>query len=262
MPIFFINNSLDEPHKLAEYGLDENSVRRNYQNKLNETYKKKPQIVCAIGTLKMNEKLEETRTIDEAFPINVHACQSVYQYSRKNDEEYEMTMEMNIASGCSMARNTENGRQYCQIVGLICPSQQRISYENITVECCCEGSHLCNHDMNSYHAFYALPEIMNNPLCAENSVFRFIFMPGKNQYCAVHYDFVLGKVVNLHMSVNMDLPREEDYDAYQQLGCRFIEAKIRVHIPIRCENEVYKRDDTLIGRLIYMCTCPRKTFSE
>ncbi|MCP9260692.1 hypothetical protein DINM_004074 [Dirofilaria immitis] len=60
----------------------------------------------------------------------------------------------------------------------------------------------------------------------------------------------------------MDLTREEDYNAYQQLGCRFIEAKIRVHIPIHCKNDTYKRDDTLMGRLIYMCTCRGKALSE
>lgn len=51
-PIFSVRNLLDEPDKLSEYGLDENSVRRNYQNKLDERYKKKPQIVCATGTVK------------------------------------------------------------------------------------------------------------------------------------------------------------------------------------------------------------------
>nr|CDP97164.1 Bm10201 [Brugia malayi] len=60
----------------------------------------------------------------------------------------------------------------------------------------------------------------------------------------------------------MDLPREEDYNAYDQLGCRFIEAKIRVNIPIHCKDEIYKREDTLMGRLIYMCTCPGKPLSD
>uniref|UniRef100_A0A8L7SKA2 Uncharacterized protein n=1 Tax=Brugia malayi TaxID=6279 RepID=A0A8L7SKA2_BRUMA len=64
------------------------------------------------------------------------------------------------------------------------------------------------------------------------------------------------------MNINMDLPREEDYNAYDQLGCRFIEAKIRVNIPIHCKDEIYKREDTLMGRLIYMCTCPGKPLSD
>uniref|UniRef100_A0A915PDT2 Uncharacterized protein n=1 Tax=Setaria digitata TaxID=48799 RepID=A0A915PDT2_9BILA len=135
--------------------------------------------------------------------------------------------------------------------------------DQMTVECCCDGNHLCNHDMNSYQAFNLLPLYMENPLCSRSiSSFRFIFLSGPHQYCAVHYDFVLRKVVSLYINVNMDLPREGDYEAYQQLGCRFIEAKIRPHIPIHCKNEVYKRDDTLLGRLIYMCTCPGKALSE
>uniref|UniRef100_A0A0R3S5K2 DUF3591 domain-containing protein n=1 Tax=Elaeophora elaphi TaxID=1147741 RepID=A0A0R3S5K2_9BILA len=90
IPIFLVNDSLDEPHKLAEYGLDENSVRRNYRNKLDERYKKKPQIVCAIGTLTVNETLREKRSIDEAFPSNVRSCRSVYHYRKRSGEELQM----------------------------------------------------------------------------------------------------------------------------------------------------------------------------
>ncbi|CAG9536904.1 unnamed protein product [Cercopithifilaria johnstoni] len=253
-PIIFLNDSLDESHKLAEYGLDENSVRRKYENELDERSKKKPQIVCAIGTLEMNKTLREKRLINDAFPINVHSCRSVYRYRRK-------IMEMDSASGCTMARKNKNGYHYCQIRNLICPAQESIP-EKMTVDCCCEGNHLCNHDMNSYRAFYSLPMYINNPLCAHLSEFRFVFLSGDEKYCAVHYDFVLGKVVNLHVNVNMDLPREDDHNAYKKLGCQFIEAKIRVNIPVRCKDEIYKRDDTLMGRLIYVCTCPGKALSE
>uniref|UniRef100_A0A0R3S5K3 Protein sleepless n=1 Tax=Elaeophora elaphi TaxID=1147741 RepID=A0A0R3S5K3_9BILA len=171
-------------------------------------------------------------------------------------------MEMSTAMGCTLARENENSLRYCQLRGLICPTQKNFSKEEMTIDCCCQGSHLCNHDMNSYRAFYLLPQYMENPLCAQMSAFRFVFLSGEQKYCAVHYDFVLGKVVNLQVNVNMDLLRKEDYNAYEKLGCQFIEAKIRVNIPVHCEDQIYKREDTLMGRLIYMCTCSGKSLSE
>ncbi|EFO18743.1 hypothetical protein LOAG_09754 [Loa loa] len=73
---------LDQPDKLAEYEFGENSVYRNYHNK--------PKIVCAIGTLKMNETLREERLIDKAFPTNVRSCQSIYYYKKGIGEDYQM----------------------------------------------------------------------------------------------------------------------------------------------------------------------------
>uniref|UniRef100_A0AAF5PSG0 Uncharacterized protein n=1 Tax=Wuchereria bancrofti TaxID=6293 RepID=A0AAF5PSG0_WUCBA len=159
-PIFLIKDSLDEPNKLAKYGLDEKSIRKNYQNKLDERYRKKPQIVCAIGTLRTNETLNENRLINEAFPANVSSCRSIYRYTKKIGEEYKMTIEMNIAFGCTLAKKTEIGYHYCQFRGLICPKQETLPESAMTVECCCEGKHLCNHDMYSYRAFYLLPIYM------------------------------------------------------------------------------------------------------
>lgn len=67
---------------------------------------------------------------------------------------------MNTALGCTMARKFKDGYYYCQLRGLICPTHKGFSKDEMTVDCCCEGSHLCNHDMNSYHAFHLLPMLM------------------------------------------------------------------------------------------------------
>ncbi|KAK6109065.1 hypothetical protein QQG55_34500 [Brugia pahangi] len=67
---------------------------------------------------------------------------------------------MNVAFGCTLARKTEIGYHYCQFRGLICPKQKTLPENEMKVECCCEGKHLCNHDMYSYRAFYLLPIYM------------------------------------------------------------------------------------------------------
>lgn len=66
---------------------------------------------------------------------------------------------MHSAFGCTKGRKSENGRQHCELRNLICPTKRSLSKEEkeMTIDCCCEGSHLCNHDMNSYRAFYSLP---------------------------------------------------------------------------------------------------------
>lgn len=70
------------------------------------------------------------------------------------------TVEMDTAFGCTMGRESKRGRHYCQLRNLICPVQKSFPEEEMIVDCCCEGSHLCNHDMNSYRAFYSLPIYM------------------------------------------------------------------------------------------------------
>lgn len=65
---------------------------------------------------------------------------------------------MNVASGCTLAKTFFDGRFYCQLQNLICPTQRTFPEEEMAVECCCENAHLCNHDIYSYRAFQQLPQ--------------------------------------------------------------------------------------------------------
>ncbi|VDN08550.1 unnamed protein product [Thelazia callipaeda] len=170
---------------------------------------------------------------------------------------------MNVAMGCTIGRRIKGtGLYHCKYRNPICPSESNFVEDDVFIVCCCEGYHLCNHDMTVYHAINRFPEFLQNPLCSQPSAFRFVFLPKTYPYCAVHYDYVLKKVVFLQTYLNMDLLREQDHKAYEQEGCQFIETKPQLNIPYDCNDDLYKREDTSIGRITYLCTCAGKPLSE
>ncbi|VDM39536.1 unnamed protein product [Toxocara canis] len=68
------------------------------------------------------------------------------------------SVEMDTAEGCTYGEEN-GGSRHCVKRRTSCPSYDNDidAEEEVVVHCCCNGSHLCNHDTLSYHAISMIP---------------------------------------------------------------------------------------------------------
>ncbi|VDM38973.1 unnamed protein product [Toxocara canis] len=223
-------------------------------------------------------------------------CYARYTYSPKK-KPLVVTVEMGKAYGCTYGRGILHSRS-CRKRTKICRSDRKFSgADEVIVECCCGGKHLCNQDMMFYNALTLIPSelqgldhakgmdrlmnpnvridaandnarkmeiVFQQPNCYTESVYRSIFMwsirssldENYQVFCNVHYDYAKKKIVSLLPHNNILLTTAASPRVYYTNGmCAFVEVRISSSVPEACPEDIYDMDDTLIGRIVYVCTC-------